>query len=103
MGISALLRVRRLRLMRFGGITEKRGREFARDCDQLALDRIEKFVKTAAQHRRYVECAEQDFQSVELLSRIIAAAQRVPGFDLAQQPADLAHAMVNRTRERSIQ
>ena len=52
--------------------------------------------RPSPQYRRYVERSEDGAQAVELLGGVVAVAQRIARFDLAEQPADLAHAMMDR-------
>src|SRR5215469_8960767 len=103
MGIIRLLRADGLGLRRVRCITKKRNREFTRDCNQLALDRIKKLVEPTAQNRGNIERAEQYLEPVELLGRIVSAAQPMARFDLAEQSADFAHTVMDGARESGVE
>src|SRR6266481_7968896 len=98
-----LLRGCRLRLCGFGRIAEKGGREVAGDGAQLLLHQVEELMETLAQNRRYVEGSEDGAQSVELLGSGVAVAQHIARLDFAEQPAGLAHAMMDRARESLVE
>src|SRR4029077_21061112 len=94
-----LLRGCRLRLGGFGRIAEEGGREVAGDGAQLLLHQVEELMETLAQNRLYVESSEYGAQSVEFLGSGVAVAQHIARLDFAEQPAGLAHAMMDRARE----
>ena len=74
----------------FGVEAEEGDRELARDGGELALDEVEEFVQALAQDVVDAERAEHGAQAVELLGGVVAAAQRVAGFELDQQLLGLA-------------
>src|SRR6516162_4441698 len=84
-------------------IAEEGDREVAGDGNELSLHQIEKLVETLAQNDRYVERPEDAAQPIQLFRGIVAVTQQITRLDFTEQPASLAHAMMQRARESLVE
>src|SRR5215472_14398174 len=90
-------------LLRLRRIAEKRDRQVAGNGVELALHEVEKLVQSFAQDGRDRQRPQNRPQAVEFLGGIIGAAQPVARFDLGEESARFAEAMMHRAWEGLIE